>query len=37
MAQALYSDKGNSIADICKTLRVSHSTLYRYVKAARYV
>ena len=35
MAQALYSDKANSIADICKTLRVSRSTLYRYVKAAR--
>ena len=37
MARALYSDKGNSIADICKTLRVSRSTPYRYVKAARYV
>jgi DNA invertase Pin-like site-specific DNA recombinase len=35
MAQALYSDKGNSVADICKTLRVSRSTLYRYVKAGR--
>ncbi len=35
MAQALYSDKTNSIADICKTLRVSRSTLYRYVRATR--
>src|SRR3954462_6225923 len=35
MAQALYSDKKNSIADICKTLRVSRSTLYRYVKPGR--
>src|SRR6266516_3268266 len=33
MAQALYNDKRNSIADICKTLRVSRSTLYRYVQA----
>lgn len=35
MAQALYNDKSNSIADICKTLRVSRSTLYRYVKPGR--
>src|SRR5829696_6227043 len=35
MAQALYSDKKNSIADICKTLRVSRSTLYRNVKPGR--
>src|SRR5947207_10474958 len=27
MAQALYSDKTNSIADICRTLRVSRATL----------
>lgn len=32
MAQALYDDKSNSIDDICKTLRVSRSTLYRYVR-----
>lgn len=31
MAQALYNDKRNSIIDICKTLRVSRSTLYRYI------
>ncbi len=35
MAQALYNDKANSIADICRTLRVSRSTLYRSVKAGR--
>ena len=35
MAQALYNDRSNSIADICKTLRVSRSTLYRYIKASR--
>src|SRR3954452_548255 len=35
MAQALYNDKNNSIADICKTLRVSRSTLYRYVQVKR--
>jgi DNA invertase Pin-like site-specific DNA recombinase len=31
MAQALYNDPQNAIADICKTLRISRSTLYRYV------
>ena len=31
LAQALYEDKNNSIADICSTLRVSRSTLYRYL------
>jgi DNA invertase Pin-like site-specific DNA recombinase len=31
MARALHADKGNSIEDICKTLRVSRSTLYRYL------
>jgi len=35
MAQALYSDKTNSIADICKTLRVSRATLYRYIEVGR--
>ena len=33
IAQALYSDKTNSIADICRTLRISRSTLFRYVEA----
>ena len=32
MAQALYNDKSNSVADICRTLRISRATLYRYVK-----
>jgi hypothetical protein len=32
MAQALYNDKTNSITDICKTLRISKATLYRYVR-----
>jgi DNA invertase Pin-like site-specific DNA recombinase len=35
MAQALYNDKSNTIGDICKTLRVSRSTLYRYIQAKR--
>ncbi len=33
IAQALYHDKTNSIADICRTLRISRATLYRYMKA----
>ena len=32
MAQALYNDKNNSIAEICKTLNISRSTLYRYIE-----
>ena len=32
MTQALYNDKTNSIADICRTLRISRATLYRYIK-----
>jgi DNA invertase Pin-like site-specific DNA recombinase len=35
MAQALYNDKTNPIADICKTLRVSRATLYRYIQVGR--
>ncbi len=31
MARALHADKGNTIEEICKTLRVSRSTLYRYL------
>lgn len=34
IAQALYQDKTNSIADICQTLKVSRSTLYRYVRSS---
>jgi len=33
LAQSLYNDKRNSIAEICRTLGVSRSTLYRYVTA----
>lgn len=32
MALALYNDKNNAIADICKTLNISRSTLYRYIQ-----
>ncbi len=31
IAQALYHDKTTSIADICRTLRISRATLYRYI------
>src|SRR5512135_3779293 len=33
IAQGLYHDKTNAIADICRTLRISRATLYRYLKA----
>jgi DNA invertase Pin-like site-specific DNA recombinase len=32
MAQSLYDDKRNSVADICKTLKISRATLYRSIK-----
>lgn len=32
MAQALYADKTNSIKDICKTLNISRTTLYRRIQ-----
>jgi DNA invertase Pin-like site-specific DNA recombinase len=32
MAQALYNDKNNTIDEICKTLNISRTTLYRYIK-----
>lgn len=32
IAQALYSDKTNSVADICRTLRISRATLYRHIR-----
>ena len=32
LVQALYEDKNNSITDICTTVGVSRSTLYRYLK-----
>jgi DNA invertase Pin-like site-specific DNA recombinase len=35
LAQALHDDKTNSIDDICKTLNISRSTLYRYVQTGQ--
>ncbi len=32
IAWVLYNDKTDVIADICRTLRISCATLYRYVK-----
>jgi DNA invertase Pin-like site-specific DNA recombinase len=32
MAKALYTDKRNSVSDICRTLRISRTTFYRYMK-----
>ena len=32
MAQALYNDRNNPIAEICKTLTISRATLYRYIQ-----
>ena len=35
LAQALYADRTHSIADVCRALGVSRSTLYRYVSGRR--
>jgi DNA invertase Pin-like site-specific DNA recombinase len=32
MARALYNDKTNTIDEICKTLNISRTTLWRYIK-----
>ncbi len=32
MAQELYNNKQNSIAEICKSLNISRATLYRYIQ-----
>jgi DNA invertase Pin-like site-specific DNA recombinase len=32
IAQALYNNTQNSIAEICQTLKISKATLYRYIK-----
>jgi DNA invertase Pin-like site-specific DNA recombinase len=32
MVQDLYRNKENSIDEICKTLNISRTTLYRYIK-----
>lgn len=31
MARKLYADKSNTVKDICKSLRISKATLYRYI------
>jgi DNA invertase Pin-like site-specific DNA recombinase len=31
IAQSLYDNPANAIADICKTLKISRATLYRYI------
>ncbi len=35
MARKLYADKSNTVKDICKSLRISKATLYRYVHENR--
>jgi DNA invertase Pin-like site-specific DNA recombinase len=35
IAHALYNNKENSIAEICRTLKVSRPTLYRSIKAGK--
>jgi DNA invertase Pin-like site-specific DNA recombinase len=35
MAQSLYDDKNNTIDEICKTLHISRSTLYRYIRVMK--
>ena len=37
LAQRLFADKKHSIDDICSTLGISRSTLYRYVREAKKV
>lgn len=34
MAKTMHNDKGMKIGDICKTLKISRTTFYRYLKAA---
>jgi len=35
LARAMYQDRNNSVKDICATLRVGKTTLYRYLKAGK--
>jgi DNA invertase Pin-like site-specific DNA recombinase len=35
IAQSLYNSRENSIAEICRTLKVSKPTFYRYIKAEK--
>lgn len=32
MAKALYTDRNNTVSEICKTFNISRATLYRYLK-----
>ncbi|MGH3633244.1 MAG: helix-turn-helix domain-containing protein [Mycobacterium sp.] len=32
MAKSFHADKRTSVSDICRTLRVSRTTFYRYIK-----
>jgi DNA invertase Pin-like site-specific DNA recombinase len=36
MVHDLYRNKENSIDEICKTLNISRTTLYRYIKTGEY-
>jgi DNA invertase Pin-like site-specific DNA recombinase len=35
LAQSLYDDKNNTIDEICRTLNISRSTLYRYIQTPK--
>jgi DNA invertase Pin-like site-specific DNA recombinase len=35
IAQSLYDDPKNSIAEICRTFKISKATLYRYIKTGK--
>lgn len=35
LAKAMYKDKNNSVKDICATLQVGKTTLYRYLNAGK--
>jgi len=34
MAKTMHTDKGMKISDICKTLKISRATFYRYLEKA---
>jgi predicted transcriptional regulator YheO len=35
LARTLYADKNNDIGFICRTLKISRATLYRYLQGGR--
>jgi DNA invertase Pin-like site-specific DNA recombinase len=35
IAQSLYADRQNKIPEICRTLKISKATLYRYIKTGK--